>query len=356
MKRETSSSPPRGGICWHYPLLILVVGGSMASCFLQTKASDQKTKPQEWRESRGPVIPHDSFPRDCTICHVKGSWHEIRSDFVFDHAKETGTPLTGAHQVAQCLRCHNDRGSVATFSKRGCTGCHEDIHRGRLGIKCTTCHNDTDWNPTGIYAVHAQTRFPLQGVHVGVSCSRCHPSAEAGQFLGADPRCEACHRQDALSAKSMDHAAQGLLSNCQQCHSQGTWSDARFNHAGITTGCVKCHQNDYNRTTNPNHTTSGFPTNCEACHNTSSWSGATFNHTYFPVNHGNANGTCAKCHPNPANYRTFDCLACHPRNSELDSHHTSNLSTYYQNSECYRCHPQGRAGKTIVPLLKQQKK
>lgn len=341
MTQERSTPAPRGGICWHYPILILILGSAMASCLLRASPGDQKTKPQEWRESRGPVVPHDSFPRDCTLCHVKGSWHEIRSDFVFDHAKETGTPLNGAHAAGQCLRCHNDRGPVSTFSKRGCTGCHEDIHRGRLGAKCTTCHAETDWNPTGVYAVHALTRFPLTGVHVGVTCSRCHPSAEAGQFLGADPRCEACHQKDALAAKAFDHVSQGALANCQSCHGPTTWSNAHFNHAGIASGCARCHQNDYNRATNPNHIASGFGTNCESCHNTNSWRGATFNHNQSLLNHRGA--ACANCHPSVANYRAFTCMtgSCHPKNKELDSHHTK-FPTYYVATECLRCHPNGR--------------
>ncbi len=397
MNNETQASAPKGGICWHYPILILVVGGSMASCFLQTKPSDQKTKPQEWRESRGPVVPHDSFPRDCTICHAKGSWHEIRSDFVFDHAKETGTPLNGAHGMAQCLRCHNDRGSVATFAKRGCTGCHEDIHRGRLGINCTTCHSENDWNPTGVYAVHAKTRFPLQGVHAGVACVRCHPSSEAGQFLGADPRCEACHRQDAIGATTFNHAAQNALSNCQNCHGQTSWADAHFSHAGITSGCSRCHTPDYNNAKNPNHITSNFPMNCEACHNTNHWRPANFNHagitsgcvtchakdfgpaqhqagipantceachttstwifnhnlrSGFPVNHGDVNGTCSKCHQNLATPKMFMCIECHEHNNQADlaNKHNGENGYVYANTNCLQCHQNGRGGKRIQPL------
>jgi len=346
----------------------------MASCFLQTKPSDAKTKPQEWRESRGPVVPHDSFPRDCTICHAKGSWHEIRSDFVFDHAKETGTPLNGAHGTAQCLRCHNDRGSVATFSKRGCTGCHEDIHRGRLGISCTTCHSENDWNPTGVYAVHAKTRFPLQGVHAGVACVRCHPSSEAGQFLGADPRCEACHRQDAINAKSLDHAAQGLLSNCQQCHSQTSWSDARFNHAGITSGCIKCHQKDQSIANGKVSGHTGFPTNCEACHNTSSWLNAVFNHAGITSGCINCHATEFNSHPNIDHFpgANLNCQYCHvttswpavfKHNSDVDrgDHKNVNCSQCHLSpgsatTQCTPCHNGIPGGKAILPLLKQKTK
>lgn len=403
MNHETpASAPRRGGIAWQYPLTILFLGSAMASCFMKTSPGDQKTKPHEWRESRGPVVPHDSFPRDCTLCHEKGSWHELRKDFVFDHLKETGTPLNGAHASGQCLRCHNDRGSVSLFAKRGCTGCHEDIHRGRLGIKCTTCHSENDWNPTGVYAVHAQTRFPLTGVHVGVTCSRCHPSADSGQFIGADPRCEACHRQDAINAKAFDHASMNALTNCQQCHSQTSWGNAHFNHAGITTGCAKCHfPADFNR--GPNHVAGNYPMNCEQCHSTASWTPARFNHpgitsgcvnchakdfvasqhptgvaatnceschttttwvfnhtrfTSFPTRHGNANGTCSQCHPTLANAKAFMCIECHEHSNPTDlaGKHNAVKGYVYANANCYACHPGGNAGKTILPLQLQKLK
>ena len=41
------------------------------------------------------------------------------------------------------------------------------------------------------------------------------------------------------------------------------------------------------------------------------WPGATFNHTWFPMNHGNANGVCSTCHTNPNDYSVFQCTNCH---------------------------------------------
>ena len=65
--------------------------------------------PQDWNKGRGPVVPHDTFPADCRLCHEGSGWNHIRADFRFDHLKETGVALDGAHQQAECLRCHNDR-------------------------------------------------------------------------------------------------------------------------------------------------------------------------------------------------------------------------------------------------------
>ena len=334
--------PKRAGLIRNLAAGAMFCCWGMSACFLMREPkADTKTRPEEWRESRGPVVPHDSFPSDCTLCHEKGSWHEIRKDFVFDHKKETGTALEGAHAHAQCLRCHNDRGSVSVFARRGCSGCHEDIHRGRLGGTCTTCHSENSWNPTGIYAVHSRTRFPLTGPHIGVACSRCHAAAESGQFLGADPRCEACHRNDALQAKSFDHVAQGLLSGCQNCHGGPTWQNARFNHVGISTGCVRCHQNEYNATTNPNHAAAGYPTTCENCHNTASWRGSALNHR-FPLRGPHA-VACSQCHTVPGNFQTYDCTRCHAHDkSTMDGKHREVRGYLWLSTACVNCHPNGK--------------
>ena len=68
-----------------------------------------------WWSGIGPVLPHDTFPGDCKLCHVGNDWQTLKSDFAFDHEKETGVPLIGAHAQALCLRCHNDRGDVEHF-------------------------------------------------------------------------------------------------------------------------------------------------------------------------------------------------------------------------------------------------
>ncbi|MEZ6021278.1 MAG: hypothetical protein R3F17_14660 [Planctomycetota bacterium] len=51
---------------------------------------------QGWWRGLGPVMPHDSFPADCSLCHLGGDWNTIRADFEFDHTAETGYALEGA--------------------------------------------------------------------------------------------------------------------------------------------------------------------------------------------------------------------------------------------------------------------
>src|SRR5690606_30415845 len=46
-----------------------------------------------WWAGLGPVLPHASFPAECSLCHVGAGWNELRADFSFDHAERTGVPL-----------------------------------------------------------------------------------------------------------------------------------------------------------------------------------------------------------------------------------------------------------------------
>lgn len=179
-----------------------------------------------WWSGLGPVLPHDTFPAECTLCHLERDWQSLRDDFEFDHAAETGVALVGAHQSAQCLRCHNDRGPVAVFTARGCAGCHEDVHFGRLGPDCASCHDQATWNPHGQVERHLRTRFPLVGVHAATACRRCHPGAEVGQFLPAPIECVDCHRDDLARALNPNHAGLGWIDRCDRCHMPTSWNQA----------------------------------------------------------------------------------------------------------------------------------
>jgi hypothetical protein len=322
-------------------------------------ASESSGPVQGWSSRRGPVIPHDTFPTDCKLCHEGIGWRQIRKDFVYDHERETGYALLGEHAEAECLRCHNDRGPVQIYAQRGCVGCHVDDHRGKLGNDCSVCHSETDWRPVGQVSQHASTRFPLVGAHVATACWACHPNASVGNFQGAEPECASCHTQDLaqatepdhvalgwtsscdqchtpttwsggfqhtgfaltgqhasaacsachqggvyagtpsecfachtddyVGARAPNHVAQGISTECQQCHGTNGWTPAFFSHAGISDGCVQCHLADYQGTTDPNHAALGIATTCEQCHTTNAWQPASFSHA------GISDG-CVQCH------------------------------------------------------------
>jgi hypothetical protein len=181
-----------------------------------------------WWTGLGPVLPHDTFPADCNLCHLGSDWQELRASFAFDHGKETGVVLHGAHARARCLRCHNDRGPVAMFQARGCAGCHEDVHFGKLGPDCASCHNEVTWQAVGQREAHLRTRFPLTGAHASTACHRCHTGALAGEFMPTDTACVSCHRSDLEGTTNPPHIPLGWVDHCDRCHQTVRWPQAQI--------------------------------------------------------------------------------------------------------------------------------
>jgi hypothetical protein len=241
--------------------------------------------------------PHGGFPTTCETCHSVNAWRPAK----FDHAS-TGYPLTGAHQKAECARCHV--GGRYAGTSRQCVACHRDAYdrtsnpnhaAGGFPTTCESCHSTQAWRPANFD--HNASRFPLSGAHARVDCSRCHTGGR---------------------------------------------------YAGTPTDCYSCHRGAYDGTSNPNHAASGFPTRCQDCHNTSAWRPATFDHDrrYFPIYSGKHRGrwsACTDCHTSPSNYRAFDCLRCHDK-GRTDSAHREVRGYQYSSAACYQCHPQGVGG------------
>jgi hypothetical protein len=316
---------------------------------------------QGWNESWGPLVPHDSFPTDCSLCHVSEGWDVIKEDFSFDHEEETGFALNGAHSRAACLRCHNDRGPVDVYVSRGCGGCHADPHQSVLGLDCTRCHGENRWRPEGLIAEHARTSFPLSGSHLSVPCEGCHERGPAGDFRGEPLQCDLCHQDDLARAQNPNHIAAGLTRDCQKCHSATSWGSSGFNHGffpligghaglncndchgsgtffGLSPACFSCHADEYAAA--PNHASLGFPTTCQNCHSIITWQGAVFNHQ-FPLN-GPHNVDCTICHQG-GNTNTYTCLVCHEhRQTKMDADHSEVGGYSYNSIACYTCHPNGK--------------
>ncbi|MEZ6016771.1 MAG: hypothetical protein R3F49_16760 [Planctomycetota bacterium] len=321
---------------------------------------DQQGSQNGWWSERGLVIPHASFPADCRLCHVEGAWSELRADFTFDHAAETGVPLEGAHAAAQCLRCHNDRGPVQAFSQRGCIGCHNDVHQGARGTNCGDCHGQQDWRVDEEILAHAATRFPLLGPHAAAACRDCHVGIEAGVMEPLDTSCASCHTKDLSRALEPNHVALGWTASCDDCHQVSTFGAAGFVHAGFPlegghagldcsqchvgnqfagtrSDCAGCHTADYQATTNPSHASLSFPMTCQQCHTTSTWSGAAFDHSNWPLTGAHRQTSCNECHSGGVFQGTpATCVGCHQTdfNQTSDpSHGTAGFAT-----TCQDCH------------------
>lgn len=395
--RMRAMKPSISAVC----IAALLVFSAVAS-----GAKGEKDVPEQlrWNEDWGPLVPHKKFSLDCGLCHVPKRWDVLRGDFRYDHKKETGFALEGAHAKASCLRCHNDRGPVATYKARGCAGCHVDPHKSAMGMDCVRCHGQQSWALQGAQgervADHARTRFPLVGMHATLRCDQCHTRASAGDFRGAPRDCFQCHRQDYAAAPKhaaanfphdcrschksatfagavFDHVAFGAGANCvschmanyqgapnhveqsfsqtcAQCHTTASWAGARFVHPAGATNCVSCHLARYQAA--PNHVAQNYPQTCSQCHNTSAWAGARFTHPPGATN-------CSTCHhadftaaASPVNHVAQGiiesaCSQCHSNSSPVwqpaSFVHSSpacyNSSTHasHRNATCVRCHPGG---------------
>jgi hypothetical protein len=323
----TSHSTPRR----RWPPLWLLLGLCVVACV-------NLVPQQGWSRDLGPVVPHDSFPADCSLCHAGSDWHTLRPDFVFDHGARTGVALQGAHAAAGCLLCHNDRGPVQQFAARGCSGCHGDPHQARLGANCQDCHDERTWYPREAIAQHDRTRFPLVGAHAATACFRCHPGAQVGNFAGAYVECAHCHGDDYTRTTTPDHAAVGFSTACDSCHVPTGWRSARFDHpasfplaaghagracgachttpnsfTGLSPECATCHGDDYAAAVEPAHAAAGFGTGCADCHTPRGWRRTDWPHPgTFSLGLGHAGHRCSACHQGQVYAGTSsDCSSCH---------------------------------------------
>jgi hypothetical protein len=310
-----------------------------------------------------------AFPTTCDTCHTTTNWTSI----TFNHAVYANYPLTGMHATLTCAQCHTNNNYSSTPT--ACYSCHQADFTGTTNpnhvasgfpTDCSICHTTSGWSPSSFN--HNNTAFPLTGAHTTVPCASCHTN---NNYTTLPTTCYGCHQADWNGTTNPAHAAAGFPTTCDTCHTTTAWTGATFNHnntpfpltgahvtvacnlchinnvfAGTPTDCYSCHKADFTGTTNPNHVTAAWPTTCTTCHTTTAWIPATLPasyHTFFPLNHGNANGVCATCHTNSSDYSVFTCTGCHTAAATTPRH--SGVSGYVYNSvNCYACHKNGGGG------------
>ena len=276
----------------------------------------------------------------CADCHTASGWKTAK----FDHAKETGFALLGAHSRIECQACHTS-GNLHDDLPRTCSGCHhaQDAHGGRFGEKCEQCHDNENWKPS-TYDHAREAHWPLEGQHAKADCHACHTEAVATQKLPRD--CATCHRADDV------HTGK-LGTECGQCHSANGWlADVDFDHdltdfplvgLHVAVPCEQCHANRAYRGTahdcyachKPDDVhKGGLGKDCARCHSPNGWRIWDFDHgkeTDFPLTGAHGKLTCAACHKQPADEVELDsgCDSCH---SQDDVH----LGQYGR--QCQRCH------------------
>jgi hypothetical protein len=270
----------------------------------------------------------------CADCHGERDWKEAR----FDHSK-TRFPLEARHAPLKCESCHR----VADYkaAPRDCQGCHQknDVHKGRYGTKCETCHDATGWKSR--FRHDTQTRFALEGAHAPLKCTSCH---KGELYRDRTPTaCVGCHRADDIHRGALGE-------ECTQCHNERGWKATRFNHDAtrfplrerhravkcaachvpgadrrIGRECMSCHRKD-----DVHQGQEGEA--CARCHGEASWKVARYDHSHsrFPLTGAHFRVECRSCHASLRFREALrECRACHLK----DDRHRGTLGR-----QCEDCH------------------
>lgn len=274
----------------------------------------------------------------CENCHVEAAWFPA----FFDHSK-TDFPLRNNHKEVGCQYCHvNER---YKDTPKNCYFCHylDDVHEGDRGIKCHECHDDHRWSRIE-FDHDEDTEYALNKAHTRLLCKDCHKKNVFKEELSTT--CYACHE--------VHDTHFGLYGKrCNDCHTEKTWTEAKFDHDEDTDfplkgehkdiSCKACHKGDLFKDKVSGECATCHKLDdahegqvgekCTNCHNEESWiKKVTFDHdiTKFPLHGSHPLLTCEDCHIS-GKYQDapIDCDACHKK----DDIHKRKLGT-----QCERCH------------------
>jgi hypothetical protein len=258
----------------------------------------------------------------CADCHTQKSWSDTR----FDHEKETGFALNGAHKTAVCQSCHRS-GRFQDKLPKDCAGCHAaiDMHAGRMGTKCEACHDVSHWKPAD-FEHERDSKFALLGAHAKLGCHSCHVSDVTKQKPGRE--CIACHRAQDVHAGTLGAA-------CETCHASESWrAGIRFDHdltdfpllgQHATVPCASCHvshqfgklQQECGSCHRADDVHKGsLGKDCARCHSPNAWNVWQFDHqkeSGFALSGAHARLQCNGCHRRPPGEVRLgrDCASCH---------------------------------------------
>lgn len=339
----------------------------------------------------------------CIACHSDHKGRNFNSTQVdrktFDHAK-TGFPLTGSHRQVGCEKCHtkqhkNKAGKTIGIEFLGngtsCVSCHkkDDIHKfppKQAKLECSACHTTVTWKKATAFDHKKETGYELRGKHAKLACDTCHINKQTHkpqyEFpLLAKEKCLTCHadhHKDGLSPKFRTGA-------CDQCHGEGDWKIAHFNHAlsgyplngahaklpcvdchkqaspqkslkdfkwvGANDSCIGCHK-DFHGFGDEKNPKLGALSNCVHCHSEQGWKrDLLFSHdrdTRYPITGKHKQVACFECHKpqaggaskKPFTLRHYDfpglnsktCETCHK------SPHANSTAKAFKEQPCTACH------------------
>lgn len=123
-----------------FPLLGLHATVGCDSCH-RTKSF--KDTPRACASCHSDSVHKSRLGSDCARCHTPNGWRR----WSFEHARETGFELTGAHAALTCHACHDKPATGRMTAPKTCVGCHaaDDAHAGAFGQACETCHTSEDF-------------------------------------------------------------------------------------------------------------------------------------------------------------------------------------------------------------------
>ncbi len=292
---------------------------------------------------------------DCRNCHTEHKGRKFNIAPIdkpsFDHGK-TGFRLNGAHhdKRSKCESCHQP-GKKYREAPHLCNDCHakddrEKGHKGKLGSKCETCHDEKLWSETRFD--HEKTKFRLAGgKHADVKCKACHADKT---YQDTPLTCNGCHKKD-----DQEKAHKGRYgSKCESCHSDKGWKELLFDHDEDTryvlrgkhrtakcdachgpdkgplyqqklpNRCVACHKKDDQEKGHKGE----LGEKCESCHNERDWKKTSFDHddTDFPLRDKHKDAKCESCHKGGVSGAKARlkvdkaCIACHRKNDDEKGH------------------------------------
>lgn len=263
--------------------------------------------------------------KDCKNCHTE---EKFKPAIKFSHDK-TNFRLDGMHKGVACIECHKKESvNSKTFQHftgikfNSCSNCHYDIHKGKLGNDCKSCHNTESFKKVNIKRGfdHSKTNFELIGKHKKVPCENCHENSlsskpkfqycfnchedyHKGEFIkdGNIIDCIECHNENGFSPSTFSLHQHSLTTfplsfahasiPCTKCHySENIW---KFKIKGDL--CIECHTNIHNKNISEKFFNEE---KCETCHSTNSWQQVNFDHklTSFELLGQHEEIACSKCH------------------------------------------------------------
>ena len=346
-------------------------------------------------------VHQGSLSKNCIYCH---SEEKFKPAIKFTH-DNTKFKLTGAHTKIECNKCHaiqikNSKQfqNFAGINFKSCVNCHNDVHKGKFGNECKSCHNTESFLAVNLLNGfnHAKTNFPLIGKHRLAKCENCHKGSLTNKIK--HNKCFDCHTDY--------HKGEFVKNNnridCNECHTENGFTPSIFTtkmhsktefkltFAHVATPCISCHLIDSqwkfsiryekcidcHENIHINYISDEYfnENNCESCHSTRSWQSIDFDHnrTKFELIGKHKTAACGDCYFDYIDKKSFTqefkslshvcsnchndvhkgqfiknenelCLSCHTFdnwNPTLFDHKNTRfaLDGKHKNVECIRCH------------------